>query len=235
VKRYQRTTRRKRGRDLAATRVPTPPGRRERRSAEIRERLFRAALRLFAEKGFAETTVVDITEAADLGKGTFFNYFPSKDHILVAFGDMQLGKLTVAVEQARQSSEPMPEFMSRLSRMMTEEPGRNPAIVRLILAGPLSREPVRSEIRERLARGRRLLTELMSLGQARGEIRRDRAAADLGLAMQQAAFGTLLMWSLSPDEPLLTRMDNTFSLLWSGMHAQPGTAAPATPPVDSES
>jgi len=61
------------------------PNRRQRRSSEIRERLFRAALDLFANKGFLETTVEDITEAADVGKGTFFNYFPSKDHILLAF------------------------------------------------------------------------------------------------------------------------------------------------------
>ncbi len=70
-------------------------GRRERRSAETRERLFRAASDLFAKKGFSETTVEDITEAADVGKGTFFNYFPSKDHILLAFGEMQLAKLAI--------------------------------------------------------------------------------------------------------------------------------------------
>src|SRR5437868_15429629 len=74
---------------------------RQRRSADIRERLFRAALQLFAQKGFAETTVADITEAADVGKGTFFNYFPSKDHILLAFGEIQLGKLEAAIEMAR--------------------------------------------------------------------------------------------------------------------------------------
>ena len=50
---------------------------------ETRERLFRAALDLFARKGFTETTVEDITEAADVGKGTFFNYFPSKEAAIV--------------------------------------------------------------------------------------------------------------------------------------------------------
>src|SRR6266849_60731 len=88
--------------------------RRQRRSADIRERLFRAALKLFSEKGFAETTVEDITNAADVGKGTFFNYFPSKDHILIAFSDMQLAKLQDAVHAMRQSKEPMRDFLSAL-------------------------------------------------------------------------------------------------------------------------
>src|SRR5712692_8196525 len=95
-----------------ARRTPAPaPGRRQRRSAEIREKLFRAALQLFAEKGFAETTVEDITNAADVGKGTFFNYFPSKEHILIAFSEMQLAKLQTVVDSFRQSKEPMPVFL----------------------------------------------------------------------------------------------------------------------------
>src|SRR6266849_2753003 len=117
--------------------------RRQSRSADIRERLFRAALKLFSEKGFAETTVEDITNAADVGKGTFFNYFPSKNHILLAFGEMQLEKLHASVEAARQSHEPMPVFLRTLRARITEEPSRNPAIVRTILQAHLSSLPVR--------------------------------------------------------------------------------------------
>src|SRR2546430_7904371 len=128
----------------ARTAVPqAAPDRRQRRSAEIRERLFRAALQLFAQKGFLETTVEDITEAADVGKGTFFNYFPSKDHILLAFGEMQLGKLETAVKTARQTNEPMPEFLRSLGIRMTQEPTRNPAIIRALLQAYLSTTPVR--------------------------------------------------------------------------------------------
>src|SRR5882762_6213485 len=94
-----------------AARQSPAPDRRQRRSAEIRERLFGAALKLFAEKGFAETTVEDVTNVADVGKGTFFNHFPSKDHILLAFGEMQLAKLQDAVNSARKSNEPMPHFL----------------------------------------------------------------------------------------------------------------------------
>src|SRR5256884_4852558 len=100
----------------ARTAVPqAAPDRRQRRSAEIRERLFRAALQLFAQKGFLETTVEDITEAADVGKGTFFNYFPSKDHILLAFGEMQLGKLEAAVDERSEERRVGKECRSRWS------------------------------------------------------------------------------------------------------------------------
>src|SRR2546427_10499631 len=110
--------------------VPTSPfDRRQRRSADIRERLFRAALDLFAQKGFAETTVEDITEAADVGKGTFFNYFPSKDHILLAFGQMQLSKLEAAIEMARRTNETLTAFLSGLGARMTQEPTRLPAML----------------------------------------------------------------------------------------------------------
>lgn len=64
-----------------------PESRQARRRRKTRDALYRAALSLFAEKGFEETTVVDITEAADTGKGTFFHHFATKDHVLVAYWD----------------------------------------------------------------------------------------------------------------------------------------------------
>src|SRR5579872_3989534 len=119
------------------------PGRRERRRRETREQILRAALQLFAKHGFANTTVEDITESADVGKGTFFNYFPSKDHILLAFGEMQLAKLQAAVEEARRTGESMPEFLRSLGVRRTQEPIRNPGIIRTLLQAYLSTTPVR--------------------------------------------------------------------------------------------
>ncbi len=133
----------RRSRSLPCVRKPPVPSRRVRRSAELRERLFRAALVLFGEKGYAETTVEDITEAADVGKGTFFNYFPTKEHILMAFGEMQLGKLEAIVHDTKQSDLPMQEVLRMLVLRMTEEPIRNPAIVRALLQANLSSVSVR--------------------------------------------------------------------------------------------
>jgi AcrR family transcriptional regulator len=198
-------------------------GRRERRSAETRERLFRSALDLFARKGFTETTVEDITEAADVGKGTFFNYFPSKDHILLAFGEMQLRKLDSAVAEARRTREPMPEFLRSLGVRMTQEPVRNPGIIRTLLQAYLSTTPVREAMLDLQQRVRALHTEIVLLGQERGEIRRDLPAAEISDVFRQTIFGTLLFWSLHGDATLHARIESAFNVLWSGL--APRTAA----------
>lgn len=206
------------------------PDRRQRRSAEIRERLFRGALDLFAKKGFAETTVEDITNAADVGKGTFFNYFPSKDHIVLAFGEMQLGKLEEAIQVARSTNEPMPKFLRALGARMTEEPRRNPAIVRAFLQGYLSTSPVREKMTEIQTRMHALLTQMIQLGQDRGEIRSDLPASEIAHVFRQTIFGTLLIWSLYGDDSLHSRIEAAFDVLWSGLAPRPiDTRSPGNP------
>ncbi len=197
-------------------------GRRERRTAETRERLFRSALDLFAKKGFNETTVEDITESADVGKGTFFNYFPSKDHILLAFGEMQLGKLQSAIEEARHSEEPMPQFLRSLGIRMTQEPIRNPGIIRVLLQAYLSTTPVREGMLDLQERVHALHTEIVRLGQERGEIRNDLPAAELAHVFRQTIFGTLLFWSLHGDATLHARIESAFHVLWSGLAPRNG-------------
>lgn len=192
-------------------------GRRQRRSAEIREKLFRAALQLFAEKGFAETTVEDITNAADVGKGTFFNYFPSKEHILIAFSEMQLAKLQNAVDNFRHSKDPMPVFLRALSIRMTEESGRAPDVVRAILQANLSSSSVRRVMRENHDRAHRLMTQLVQVGQDRGEFRRDLPASELAHVFRQTVFGTLLMWSVYGDSSLPERINTALNVLWAGL------------------
>lgn len=199
------------------TSIHLPISRRERRSADIRERLFRAALRLFAQKGFAETTVEDITEAADLGKGTFFNYFPSKDHVLLAFSDMQLSKLEESVAQFRDSTQPLHEFLQTLTLRMTEEPLRNPGMIRALLLGYISSDAVREVMTEKQARALALHTQMVKVAQSRGELRTDVPATDIANVFRQTIFGTLLMWSLVGDSTLRERIRSALHLVWSGI------------------
>jgi len=202
---------------MSGTSTSIPSNRRERQSLERRERLFRAALDLFARKGFVETTVEDITNAADLGKGTFFNYFPSKEHILLAFAEMQLGKLRAAADEARAKNEPTRVFLRSLGARMTQEPIRNPSIIRILLQAFLSNTPVRESMMDLQARVIAIHTEIIHLGQQRGEIRDDLPPEVLANVFRQTVFGTLLIWSLYGDATLLSRIEDAFEVLWTGL------------------
>lgn len=57
--------------------------RRTKAPEERRREILDAALRLFRERGFDETTVQDIADAASVATGTVYLYFPSKEHILL--------------------------------------------------------------------------------------------------------------------------------------------------------
>jgi AcrR family transcriptional regulator len=57
-------------------------GLRERKKRATREALARAALELFVERGYDETTLAEIADAAGVSTRTIFAYFPSKEDIL---------------------------------------------------------------------------------------------------------------------------------------------------------
>ncbi|MDT3496923.1 TetR/AcrR family transcriptional regulator [Bacillus toyonensis] len=63
---------------------------RETRKKELKELIFLKAVQLFQERGYENVTVQDITTACGIAKGTFFNYFPKKEHILLFLGDSQI-------------------------------------------------------------------------------------------------------------------------------------------------
>lgn len=60
---------------------PTPQG------LQTRERLYEAAIRLVTERGYEQTTLRDIAEAADVSVGLLYRYFPSKRSVVLALYD----------------------------------------------------------------------------------------------------------------------------------------------------
>ncbi len=71
-------------------------GKRDRQKLERRERLYEAAVTLFRRQGYEATTVSQITQLAGLAKGTFFNYFATKDAVLRYLGSREIGRLGAA-------------------------------------------------------------------------------------------------------------------------------------------
>jgi len=203
----------------AATRHAVLPqtGRRERHRTEIRERLFRSALRLFAERGYMETTVEDITEAADVGKGTFFNYFQTKEHVLATFGAERLASVERALERAKAG--PVLPVLRELASDLAGHYTENPALLRAIYAAHASCAPVRAELHKRLQTGRRLLAGIFAIAQQRGEVRRDIPPTELARLTQVVLLGITLAWALHPDSSLGGTSQEAWDLFLPGIVA----------------
>ncbi len=79
---------------MAATRPDVPVGLRERKKLRTRQLIVETGIRLFSERGFQETTLVEIAAEAEIAPSTFFNHFSSKVDIVFGLTD-------AAIESAR--------------------------------------------------------------------------------------------------------------------------------------
>jgi AcrR family transcriptional regulator len=183
----------------------------------MRERLLRAALVLFADRGFVATTVADITEAADVGKGTFFNYFPTKEHVLAAFGERQLGRIDTALADVHAGTLSAVSALRELPHRLTEEPARSPKLARSLIVAIIGNEGVRAIVRRTLRRGRDRVAQLFVLAQRDGAIRNDRSPQDLARLFQQTVFGALVFWAINQPARLPDSLAGAFELFWSGL------------------
>ncbi|MDR3726048.1 MAG: TetR family transcriptional regulator [Terracidiphilus sp.] len=189
-------------------------GRRQRRAAETRVRLFRCALQLFSERGFPNVTVEDITEAADVGKGTFFNYFASKDHVLGVMAEIQLGKVAEAVALAADGKQTIQSVLHHLFLRATEEPGRSPDLARALISSFLASEGVRKIIEHNMQKGRKMIAEVIAAGQQRGEIDPLLKKEKVAIQVLQTFMGTILIWSLHEKPALNVWIEDSFQHFW---------------------
>jgi AcrR family transcriptional regulator len=74
---------------------------------DARARLEKAALALYREHGFAQTTVAEIAERAGLTERTFFRYFADKREVLFSGADVMQQRLVSALDDAPRSLAPI--------------------------------------------------------------------------------------------------------------------------------
>lgn len=92
-------------------------GLRERKKQKTREAIQRAALRLFSKQGYEETTVEDIAGAAEISPSTFFNYFPTKEDVVLY--DMY-DPMTIEMILKRPKDEPLNTVAREVLQAMGE-------------------------------------------------------------------------------------------------------------------
>ena len=132
-----------------------------------RDKVLAAALALFGERGYGETSIADIGERAELSKSVVYHYFASKAELYEAVLEQRTGRLLEAVAEA------VPAPGARGARL---RPGvdaylaalaADPAAWRLLVRDPPA-DPALVAVHERLAATRRsALGELLATADKR--------------------------------------------------------------------
>jgi len=181
---------------------------------ETRRALLTAALALFREKGYDATTVEEITGRADVAKGTFFNYFPSKEALLGELTTWQLAQLREAVDVER-GAPPSPVARIRLlMRLLRERMLHDWRLYQRAFALRWSRPTPHHRARHQVSG---LLTDLVREAQAVGEIRADVEAELAGDLILMAHVRRLAISIHGGEEPPPDDDEQVLDLLMTGL------------------
>jgi len=192
----------------------TTLSRRERKKQKTRQGLMEAALRLFREQGYDDTTVEQITEAADVAKGTFFNYFETKEAILPALAEWGLQKLKELLLPEKGAPASPVERIKLTLRLMTQDPLTNPSLARRLFTAVMKKHEGDNHPGRALAR---LLADQVRQGQEAGEIRADLDPIQLSTIIRALFFQQMITWYHGyRPAPLPEMLDNTVDLLLEG-------------------
>jgi AcrR family transcriptional regulator len=187
--------------------------RRRRRYDDVRNRILDAAVDLFAQHGIVHTRVESITAAADVAKGTFFNYFPTKEAIAGELAKRLITDVWIVSQRARTADSVRP-VLAALPNVFLDAMRGSSVLCRSVLGALLLHDSLAADLAEVESLVGAHLAYIVERGQEIGEIRTDRAAAELAQALQQVLWGSMLSWRDGVDMP--GRMKAGLEIFWNG-------------------
>lgn len=191
---------------------PAGSTRRERRRLEVSSRVLDAAEALFIEKGFDETTVAEICDAADVAYGTFFNHYPAKSDLLLAMGTRAVLDISEQLDALSRRPVAIGDALTLLfegfaERLLSVSPGERALAARV-------QSLAFTEVHEDRNRGfHAAFVRFTGESMAAGQVRTDIPAETLADLIASAYATMALSWVHIPDFPVHTRARGLADLL----------------------
>ncbi|HEY2326421.1 MAG TPA: TetR/AcrR family transcriptional regulator [Gaiellaceae bacterium] len=143
------------------------------KTADRRRSLVRAAIRVFARKGFHDSRVGDIAKEAGVAHGLLYHYFPSKEDVLETIFRETWTGLAHEVERIEESGVPLREQLRRFATIFLGSWIMTPSLVKVMIH-EVGRSPEVSsrvgELREVFVRIRGMIESARERGEVRGDV-----------------------------------------------------------------
>ena len=192
-------------------------GRRERKKLQSKQTIMAAAVKKFMLKGVRETSIADIMSEAELGIGTFYNYFESKESLLLCLLEQIVEETKKLAARRMEEKVPAPQALEEIVMLTAEKLDENRFVLPLFLsAADRSALPrPKHDLGPRLAPAfRSVFSDVVQYGQTRREFRRDIPAAVVTelfhSIFQAASFSSL-------EFPFVENVRMKIELLLSGL------------------
>jgi AcrR family transcriptional regulator len=204
----------------SASAATADPGRRERRKLEVRGRIVEAARELFDVQGFDATRVSQIADRADVAEKTFFNHFPTKQHVMRELALESVGDLLDRVEDARRQPGGTRGRLLYFFSQVAEGAEQGGPMRRELVTEMIHAQHDTSEETVRVQRVHDGFAAIVADGLASGELATRHDPETLANVILGAFYALMFSWAHVPDYPLRAQCEATALFLADALEGQ---------------
>jgi AcrR family transcriptional regulator len=157
----------------------------------MHDRLYTAALELFAEQGYEKTTIDQIAERADVARGTFFNYFQRKEDLVITWAQRRRQRLQEVMDLSPARDDDTTVQLERCMSALAEFNEAERTVTQVMLTAWLKAGQPLHEAPEYAGE---VFVKVIAAGQARGDVAPDLDPVLAGNMLRDAYLGVLYRW-----------------------------------------
>ncbi|EFM11292.1 transcriptional regulator, TetR family [Paenibacillus curdlanolyticus YK9] len=189
------------------------------RKQALKDQIYEEALNLFRIKGFNQVTVEEITQACGIAKGTFYNYFPRKESILLYLSELQMAAAGEQLTASRSSEDPKTALLGLFDVLMSRYTSDR-ELVRIMMMEMIRSEPAMAEELRVMDRFQGMIAQQLEAARTGGKLLSSLDCANAAAVISGVYFQTLMAWASSTHDAfdMRKRFKDRFELVWHGIH-----------------
>ncbi len=191
---------------------------REQQKEKRRARIYNVAIELFKQQGFQGTTATDIARASNISRGTFFNYYPYKEAVLLDYGAQIMKRLYQHAHARLQEQAPPITVLHEVWQCLAEESSQERDLIPPLAYEVMNPNPERARTAYQALPLSRIIELILRPMQQTGQLRSDLSLQRMSNLIADTYLIVALRWSsYGSERSLQEEMSLTLKFLMEGV------------------